>query len=83
LRNKIGRIPLSEIENLKYAPGHPEDSLVEFFINASVVKKAPVFEIYDPKPLNPKRLKPKERGGIPPLKIGSMQGPSIKGNWEY
>lgn len=83
LKNKLGNIPLKDIESLRYAPGHPKDSLVEFFLNAGLVKKAPVFEIYDPKPLNPLRQKPKDRGGIPPLKIGSMQGPSIKGNWEY
>jgi hypothetical protein len=83
LRNKLGGLPLSQIESLKYAPGHPADSLVEFFLNAGIVSKLPVFEIYDPKPLNPKRTKPKDRGGMPPLKIGSMQGPSVKGNWEY
>jgi hypothetical protein len=83
LKSELGNIPLKDIESLKYAPGHPKDSLVEFFINAGAVKKAPVFEIYDTKPLNPLRTKPKNRGGIPPLKIGSMQGPSVKGNWEY
>ena len=83
LRNKLGGLSLANIEALKYAPGHPQDSLVEFFINAGTLKKSPVFEIYDPKPLNPQRQKPKNRGGIPPLKVGSMTSQSIRGNWEY
>ena len=83
LKNKLGGIPLEQVERIKYAPGHPKDSLVTFFIDAKFVKKSPVFEVVDPKPLNPKRQKSKKRGGLPPLKVGSLQGPSLKGNWEY
>ena len=83
LRNKLGDLPINKLEVLKYAPGHPKDSLVEFFIDAKFVNKVPVFEVIDPKPLNPKRQKAKNKGGIPPLKIGSLKGPSLKGNWEY
>lgn len=83
LKNRLGLERIDQVETLKYAPGHPKDSLVEFFINAGKVSGAQVFEVSDPKPLNPDRRKKKERGGLPPLKVGSMRGASLKGNWEY
>lgn len=83
LKSRLNGLSIDQIESIKYAPGHPKDSLVEFFMDAKITKKAPVFEIIDPKPLNPKRQKAKNKGGIPPLKVGSLRGPSLKGNWEY
>lgn len=83
LKNRLGGIALKDLETLKYTPGHPKDAPVEFFLNAGKARGAAVFEVIDPKPLNPKRQKSKKEGGLPALKVGSMSSASLRGNWEY
>ena len=83
LKNKLGGIVLKDLETIKFAPGHSKEKQVEFVLKSGEVKGLSVFEISDPDPLNPIRRKPKEKGGSPALKVGSMSSASIRGNWEY
>lgn len=83
LRNRIGRIPLKDIEQLKYSPVPEGAEPVVFEMHAGRVKDGPVFEIIDPKPINPKRQLSKAEGGLPALRVGSMKNLTSRGNWEY
>lgn len=83
LRNRMGKIALKDIEQLKYSPSMPGTDSVIFEMSAGKVKDGPVFEIIDPKPINPKRQLTKAEGGLPALRVGSMKNLTSRGNWEY
>ena len=62
------------LTNLGLAP----ETKLPFTFYAEQTDGRNLFEIADPKPLNPKR----QNGVLPPLQIGSRLSATTKGNWE-
>lgn len=74
------KYPSFNLERLPYVPGS-ENTKFEIYadeINKSGVN-VDVFEVKDPDPINPERLKKTGRG---PLRVGSRTEVTTAGNWE-